>query len=521
MLQNITRSLADLLGREYVESVISARAALTGENPDVLRLIADDETEFYPESFRSRQEELMESIGSRVAAAFESPVQGAPTDSYRAAQHDSAAPLSGYGCFRVGEDGRLYFTGKSEHYHIPLGHGFPGYRLIENAKALGIPTATHNNTRGYITRLTEETLIAAANGIDVSDREGMKALLSKRERGVMNRVINLETGSLAVEAALKMMLSRFYTIDGKPAPYAGRIPVFLVMADNAGGVTAGYHGTTVVAQTLRSYIRQVDQSVALPQFDFDLSSINRVTIVACGTSFYAGMVAKYWFEQFARLPADIDFASEFRYREPVLEPGGLALFMYGMENTSEGIQRAAGDRLQRALNFMTRNRVMAVLTGTVVTIAVQSSSATTVMLVSFVNAGMLTLVQGIGERMRALKGLLVDLLTNALPETTVVGLPADHPMSAGHILSVAFPPVRAETLLHALEGDEIFVGTGSACSSKKGKHSAVLTAMRQHNEIMDGAIRISLCPDNTEEEMRYTAEKTIAQVALLRRFMRR
>lgn len=81
--------------------------------------------------------------------------------------------------------------------------------------------------------------------------------------------------------------------------------------------------------------------------------------------------------------------------------GGLALFMYGMECTSDGIQRAAGDRLQRALNFMTRNRVMAVLTGTVVTIAVQSSSATTVMLVSFVNAGLLTLVQGIGVIMGA------------------------------------------------------------------------------------------------------------------------
>ena len=92
---------------------------------------------------------------------------------------------------------------------------------------------------------------------------------------------------------------------------------------------------TVVAQTLKSYIRQVDQSVALPQFDFDLSSISRVTIVACGTSFYAGMVAKYWFEQFARLPADIDFASEFRYREPVLEPGGLALFISQSGETAD------------------------------------------------------------------------------------------------------------------------------------------------------------------------------------------
>jgi len=92
---------------------------------------------------------------------------------------------------------------------------------------------------------------------------------------------------------------------------------------------------TVVAQTLRSYVRQVDQSVALPQIDFDLSTINRVTIVACGTSYYAGMVAKYWFEQFARLPVDIDVASEFRYRDPVLEPGGLALFISQSGETAD------------------------------------------------------------------------------------------------------------------------------------------------------------------------------------------
>ena len=92
---------------------------------------------------------------------------------------------------------------------------------------------------------------------------------------------------------------------------------------------------TVVAQTLRSYIRQVDQSVALPQIDFDLAGINRVTIVACGTSYYAGMVAKYWFEQFARLPVDIDVASEFRYRNPVLEPGGLALFISQSGETAD------------------------------------------------------------------------------------------------------------------------------------------------------------------------------------------
>ncbi|MEP2103033.1 MAG: glutamine--fructose-6-phosphate transaminase (isomerizing) [Parasphingorhabdus sp.] len=92
---------------------------------------------------------------------------------------------------------------------------------------------------------------------------------------------------------------------------------------------------TVVAQTLQSYIRPLEQQVALPQMDFDLKDIKRITIVACGTSFYAGMVAKYWFETFARVPVDLDVASEFRYRDPVLEPGGLALFISQSGETAD------------------------------------------------------------------------------------------------------------------------------------------------------------------------------------------
>ncbi len=119
-----------------------------------------------------------------------------------------------------------------------------------------------------------------------------------------------------------------------------------------------YEQPTVVAQTLRSYIRHVDQSVALPQIDFDLSTINRVTIVACGTSYYAGMVAKYWFEQFARLPVDIDVASEFRYRDPVLEPGGLALFISQSGETADTLAalrhcKAAGQTIAVVVNVPT------------------------------------------------------------------------------------------------------------------------------------------------------------------------
>ena len=75
----------------------------------------------------------------------------------------------------------------------------------------------------------------------------------------------------------------------------------------------------VVAQTLQSYLRPVEAQVALPQMDFDLSAIDRVVIVACGTASYVGMIGKYWIESLARLPVEVDVASEFRYRDPVLD----------------------------------------------------------------------------------------------------------------------------------------------------------------------------------------------------------
>jgi glucosamine--fructose-6-phosphate aminotransferase (isomerizing) len=114
----------------------------------------------------------------------------------------------------------------------------------------------------------------------------------------------------------------------------------------------------VVAQTLQSYLRTLEGKVALPDIEFDLSAVERVTIVACGTSFYAGMVAKYWFEQFARVPVDIDVASEFRYREPVLEKGGLALFISQSGETADTLAalrhaRAEGQVIAVVVNVPT------------------------------------------------------------------------------------------------------------------------------------------------------------------------
>ncbi|MHA6766936.1 glutamine--fructose-6-phosphate transaminase (isomerizing) [Sphingobium ummariense] len=119
-----------------------------------------------------------------------------------------------------------------------------------------------------------------------------------------------------------------------------------------------YEQPVVVAQTLRSYLRRMEDQVSLPIPDFDLGGIRRVTIVACGTSFYAGMVAKYWFEQFARVPVDIDVASEFRYRAPVMEEGGLMIVISQSGETADTLAalrhaRAEGQKIAAVVNVPT------------------------------------------------------------------------------------------------------------------------------------------------------------------------
>lgn len=252
MLHNISRSLSDLLGKEYMEAVKNAAREVLGINAEEAEDLAETKVDFFPPEFTERSDKLASRVGEQIIPALPVELEGAPTESFRRATNVNAAPLGGVGCVRIGQDGRSYIAAKSEHYHIPLGHNFPGYQLITRARQLGIPNATHNNTRGYITRLMERQIIMDINGIDKPD-ERLEEVLASKEPKVLNRLINLETGSLAVEAAVKMMLTRFYRLDKTfEAPkYQGKIPVFLVIEDNEEGLEANYHGTTVLAQALR------------------------------------------------------------------------------------------------------------------------------------------------------------------------------------------------------------------------------------------------------------------------------
>ena len=83
----------------------------------------------------------------------------------------------------------------------------------------------------------------------------------------------------------------------------------------------------VIGYTFASYCSPITGKITLPKFKFYPSELPKLTIVAAGTSFYAGMVAKYWFENLARIPTEVDIASEFRYRNPVLIKNGAALFI--------------------------------------------------------------------------------------------------------------------------------------------------------------------------------------------------
>ncbi len=91
----------------------------------------------------------------------------------------------------------------------------------------------------------------------------------------------------------------------------------------------------VIGHTLGDYVDPMAEAVRLPELPFDLATVPKITIVACGTASYAAHVAKYWFEEKARISVEIDIASEFRYRESALPNGGLAIFISQSGETAD------------------------------------------------------------------------------------------------------------------------------------------------------------------------------------------
>src|SRR3954468_13211227 len=110
----------------------------------------------------------------------------------------------------------------------------------------------------------------------------------------------------------------------------------------------------VVGHTLANYLDMSAERVRIPEMPFNFADIPRISISACGTAYYAGLIAKYWFERFARLPVVIDVASEFRYREAPFSPGGLAIFVSQSGETADTLAtlRYAREQKQHILSVV-------------------------------------------------------------------------------------------------------------------------------------------------------------------------
>ncbi len=111
----------------------------------------------------------------------------------------------------------------------------------------------------------------------------------------------------------------------------------------------------VIGDTLHQMVSPATRAVRLPELPFDLARVPRVTISACGSAFYAGMVGRWWFESLARVPADGDVASEFRYRAPPLPAGGLGLLVSQSGETADTMaalryMRAQGQHILSVVN---------------------------------------------------------------------------------------------------------------------------------------------------------------------------
>ena len=211
----------------------------------------------------------------------------------------------------------------------------------------------------------------------------------------------------------------------------------------------------VIGHTLANYVDFANGTVTLPDLGVDPAKLERVAISACGTAYFAGLVGKYWLERYARLPVEIDVASEFRYREPPLAKGGLALFVSQSGETADTLAtlrycKSQGQRTAAIVNVRTStiareaDAVLPTLAGP--EIGVASTKAFTSQL-----AVLACLAIGLGRARGAIAAAQEAELVKALGEVP------------RHIASVLRGEARYEALAHHLakSQDVLYLGRGA------------------------------------------------------------
>lgn len=172
-----------------------------------------------------------------------------------------------------------------------------------------------------------------------------------------NKVMYLEDGDWAV---LRRDGAEVFNEAGDAVERPVRVNDFTDASVGKGGyahfmLKEIYEQPQVIGDTLSGFVNPAERTITLPDLPFDLAGITRLTLVACGTSYYACMTARYWVEKLARIPVDVDVASEFRYRDAPLPEGGAALFVSQSGETADTLAalrhaRAQGQHIISVVN---------------------------------------------------------------------------------------------------------------------------------------------------------------------------
>ena len=214
---------------------------------------------------------------------------------------------------------------------------------------------------GFLFDDRPDTLIAARKGsplaIGFGDGEMFLGSDAIALAPFTNRVCYLEDGDWAV---ITRDGATVFDEAGKPVQRAIQTSLASAMLVDKGNhrhfmLKEIYEQPEVVGHTLAHYIDMAASEVRLPEATgLDFAALERITITACGTAYYAGLVAKYWFERFARIPVEIDVASEFRYREAPLPKSGLAIMISQSGETADTLAslRYCADGGQKILSVV-------------------------------------------------------------------------------------------------------------------------------------------------------------------------
>ncbi len=220
---------------------------------------------------------------------------------------------------------------------------------LEGAFALGIVFAGE-----------DDLMIAARQGsplaIGIGDGEMYLGSDAIALAPLTSRIMYLEDGDWAVINAESVTV---YGEDGRKAAREVRETKLSGDIIGKGGyehfmLKEIYEQPQVIGDTLHSFVNPAQRSITLPDFSFDPAEATKFTLIACGTSYYACQVAKYWLETLARVPVEADIASEFRYRGAAMPEGGLAVFVSQSGETADTLAalRYAKDQGQKILSVV-------------------------------------------------------------------------------------------------------------------------------------------------------------------------